>query len=97
MPKKSSKHNGMVHPPQYITEVGKYLIHRASKLADAKRESLVAAAERAKLPFDDTTLGALTDMVIDFCNQQQHQEIGFLVNHAAQPWLNGLSADLKAV
>ncbi len=91
------KRNGMVHPPQYVTEVGKYLVKRTSKLADAKREVLLAAIEKAKLPFDDTNLGEVTSMVLNFCDRQQYSETGFLATHIAQqPGLNNVPGELTA-
>jgi hypothetical protein len=85
----------MVLPPQYVTEVGKYLVKRTSKLADAKRETLLTAIERAKLPFDEAVLGKVSSVVMDFCDRQQHRETGFLATHTSQPWLNNVSAELK--
>jgi hypothetical protein len=95
--RESCKRNGMIHPPQYVTEVGKYLVKRTSKLADAKREALLAAIEKAKLPFDDANLGEVTSMVLAFCDRQQYSETGFLATHIAQqPGLNNVSGELAA-
>jgi hypothetical protein len=60
-------------------------------------ETLLAAVERAKLPFDEAVLGEVTSMVVDFCDKQQHRETGFLANHTAQqPGLNNVSGEFKA-
>lgn len=94
--RKSCIHNGMVLAPQYVKEVGRYLVKRTSDLADAKRESLLTAIETARLPLDSAVLGQVTSIVIDFCNKQQHQDIKFLTNHVAnQPGLNNVSNALK--
>jgi hypothetical protein len=89
--------NGMVLPPQYVIELGKYLVKRASKLVNAKRETLLAAIEKARLPLDAAILGAVTSLVLDFCDKQQYKETGFLANHVAhQPGLNNVSGELMA-
>jgi TIR domain len=95
--RKNCLRNGMVLGPQYVIEVGKYLVKRTSRLADAKRETLLAAVEKAKLSFDDAVLGEVTSIVLDFCDKQQHREVGFLATHAVhQPGLNNVPGDLKA-
>jgi hypothetical protein len=95
--RKNCLRNGMVLAPQYVTEVGKYLVKRSSKLAEAKRETLLAAIEKGKVPFDDAVLGEVTSIVLDFCNTQQHREVAFLATHTAdEPGLNNVSDDLKA-
>jgi hypothetical protein len=94
--RKNCLRNGMILAPQYVTEVGKYLVKRASKLAEAKRETLLAAIDRGKLPFNAAVLGEVTSVVLDFCDKQQHKEVGFLAAHTAhQPGLNNVSDELK--
>ena len=95
--RKSSIRNGMIHPPQYLIDVGKYLVKRTSKLADAKIETLLAAVKRARIPFTDGVLGEITSVVLDFCNKQQHQDVRFLAKHIEETaGLNNVSKDLNA-
>jgi|SRR5579872_3102046 len=95
--RKTCIHSGMILPPKYVTEVGKYLVKRASKLADAKRETLMAAIDRARLPFNEAVVGEVTSSVLDFCDKQQHKEVAFLANHTyEQPGLNNVPGELKA-
>jgi hypothetical protein len=84
-------------PHLYLPEVGKYVVKRTSKLADAKRETLLAAIERAKLPFNDVVLSEVMSAVLHFCDKQQREEIIFLADHTThQTGLNNVSEDLKA-
>lgn len=94
--RKASIHNGMIHTPQYLIDVGKYLVKRTSKLADAKIETLLAAVKRARILFTDEVLGEVTSIVLDFCNKQQHQEIRFLAKHIEETaGLNNVSKELN--
>jgi hypothetical protein len=95
--RKTCIHNGMILPPKYVTELGKYLVKRASRLAEAKRETLLAAIARARLPLDEAVLGEVTSTVLEFCNKQQHKEAAFLSTHIyQQPGLNNVPGELKA-
>src|SRR5262245_42732316 len=90
-------HNGMILAPKYVTGVGKYLVKRSSRLVDERRESLLEAAKRAKLPHTDAVFGEISALVNEFCGRQQHREVGFLANHIAHlPGLNNTPDALRA-
>jgi hypothetical protein len=64
----------------YIAEHGRVLVEQIRRLGDARADSLLQAYAKSGLPFDDAALREITDEVMQFCHQQQHNAVGRIGN-----------------
>ncbi len=70
----------MVASGPYLNAQAQVLINQIDLLTQARSESLLRAYELSGLPFDDTALNEITDEVMQFAHQGQHNAVGMIGN-----------------
>src|SRR6266436_3521664 len=70
---------GTVLSGQYVVSIQELAIETTRQLGKARMDALVAAYERAGVPYDESAHGEISSDVAECCARWQQHEIGFLV------------------
>ena len=88
---------GMLRSGPYLTAHTNALLEHVRLLAEARKDSLLDAYTKARLPFDDAALDELTQDITTFCDAQQRNAMASVQQQVAQTFAQSPPGLAKAL
>jgi len=88
---------GMLRSGPYLTAHTNALLEHVRLLAEARKDSLLDAYTKARLPFDDAALDELTQDITTFCDTQQRNAMASVKQQVAQTFAQSPPGLAKAL